>query len=97
MRLKRSKLYGQAGLALTLPAGATTATVVPGSAVTTSTVVFNDTKLSRHESLAQKLGSVSMANLGKEDQVRDKARFISFSNDSSIAFQNVRFSLFHYC
>ena len=72
--MKRSKLYGQAGLALTLPAGG--ATVVPGSAVTTSTVVFNDTKLSRHESLAQKLGSVSMANLGKEDQVRDKARFI---------------------
>ena len=52
--------------------------MVPGSAVTTSTVVFNDTKLSRHESLAQKLGSVSMANLGKEDQVRDKARFFYY-------------------
>ena len=57
-RLKRSTLYAQTGLTVTLNSA-------------TSTSAFTESKLSRHESLAQKIGSVSMANLGKDDQIRD--------------------------
>ena len=61
-RLKRSKLYAQTGLTLNK------------QSLTNNPIqnVFNEAKLSRHESLAQKIGSVSMANLGKED-VRDQS------------------------
>ena len=66
-RLKRSKLYAQTGLSMTLPAHGTAAAHAQVAAH-----AFTDAKLSRHESLAQKIGSVSMANLGKED-VRDQS------------------------
>ena len=65
-RLKRSKLYAQTGLSMTLPTGASS------THAQVATHAFTDSKLSRHESLAQKIGSVSMANLGKED-VRDQS------------------------
>ena len=68
-RLKRSKLYAQTGLTLTLP----TITSPTTHHATLSVIApVTEPKLSRHESLAQKIGSVSMANLGK-DELRDQS------------------------